>query len=48
MTKNMTDFLIEISELPINVQKELVSNKINTWKGSLEQVDDLLVIALKA
>jgi len=29
-------------------QKQLVSNKINTWMGNLEQVDDLLVIGLKA
>jgi len=48
MTKNMKAFLIEISELPIDRQKELVSNKINAWMGNLEQVDDLLVIGLKA
>ena len=48
MTKNMKTFLIKISELPIEKQKELVSNKINDWMGKLEQVDDLLVIGLKA
>ncbi len=48
MTKNMKSFLIEISELPVDQQKELVSNKINSWMGDLEQVDDLLVIGLKA
>ena len=48
MTKNMKSFLIEISSLPVEHQKELVSNKINDWKGSLEQVDDLLVIGIKA
>ena len=44
----MKSFLIEISELPIDKQKELVANKINNWMGNLEQVDDLLVIGLKA
>ncbi len=48
MTKNMKSFLIEISELPVDQQKELASNKINSWMGDLEQVDDLLVIGLKA
>jgi serine phosphatase RsbU (regulator of sigma subunit) len=48
MTKNMKAFLIEISELPIEKQKELVATKINAWMGNLEQVDDLLVIGLKA
>lgn len=48
MTKNMKAFLIQISELPIETQNELVSNKINDWMGKLEQVDDLLVIGLKA
>ncbi len=48
MTKNMKTFLIEISDLPMVEQKQLVSSKINTWMGNLEQVDDLLVIGLKA
>ena len=40
--KDATDPLL------IEKQKELVSNKINDWMGKLEQVDDLLVIGLKA
>lgn len=48
MTKNMKTFLVDICNLPMEEQKVLVTNKINEWKGSLEQVDDLLVIGLKA
>lgn len=48
MTKNMKAFLIDIYNLSMEEQKTLVANKINDWKGSLEQVDDLLVIGLKA
>lgn len=48
MTKNMKTFLIEISDFPMDEQKQMVSSKINTWMGNLEQVDDLLVIGLKA
>lgn len=48
MAKNMKDFLRGIKHLPVEEQKQLVKDKINTWKGHYEQVDDLLVIGLKA
>ncbi len=48
MTKNMKVFLIGICDLPMNEQKTLVANKINSWKGELEQIDDLLVIGFRA
>lgn len=48
MTKNMKQFLKEIMHLPVDEQQKLVSEKINTWKGNYEQVDDLLVIGVKA
>jgi len=48
MTKNMKSFLVEIVDYPIEEQKGLVADKINSWKGELDQVDDLLVIGFKA
>lgn len=48
MTKNMKTFLVGVSSLPIKEQEKLVSDKINSWMGTVEQVDDLLVIGLKA
>ncbi len=47
MAKNMKQFLKEIMHLPVAEQSQLINQKINAWKGNLEQVDDLLVIGLK-
>lgn len=47
MTKNMKQFLKEIMHLPVDEQQQLVSQKINDWKGNYEQVDDLLVIGVR-
>ena len=47
MAKNMKDFLKDIMTLPVEEQKQLLSDKINAWKGNLEQVDDLLVIGVR-
>ncbi len=48
MSRNMKSFLIEICDLPMSEQQTLVEVKINNWKGALEQIDDLLVIGIKA
>ena len=32
---------------PAETQKEILENALNNWKGSLEQVDDILVIGIK-
>lgn len=47
MAKAMKDFLKDIMTLPVEEQKQLLSDKINAWKGNLEQVDDLLVIGVR-
>ncbi|OFY85496.1 MAG: hypothetical protein A3F72_09980 [Bacteroidetes bacterium RIFCSPLOWO2_12_FULL_35_15] len=39
--------LIFISQLSAEKQAELLVNKIQNWKGSFEQVDDILVIGIK-
>jgi serine phosphatase RsbU (regulator of sigma subunit) len=48
MAKNMKEFLKGIIDLPVTEQKEFVKNNINDWMGDYEQVDDLLVIGVKA
>lgn len=48
MARNMKEFLKGIIHLSVAEQKELVSRNINEWKGVYEQVDDLLVIGVKA
>lgn len=48
MTKNMKALLKSIMHLPMNEQNEIIKRTIQDWKGNMEQVDDLLVIGLKA
>ncbi len=48
MTKNMKSLLKSIMHLPLNDQNEIIKSTIQNWKGNMEQVDDLLVIGLKA
>ena len=47
MAKKMKQFFKEIMHLPVPEQNNLINKEINNWKGSLEQVDDLLVIGVK-
>jgi hypothetical protein len=47
MIGNFRRLLTKTAELPINEQKEFLSNTIVEWQGGLEQVDDILIIGLK-
>lgn len=46
MTGNFRELLIQTSKLPIEKQKEFLEATIEKWKGSLEQVDDILVVGV--
>jgi len=46
MAGKFREILIEASKLPISKQKEFLNNTIEDWKGSHEQVDDMLVIGV--
>jgi serine phosphatase RsbU (regulator of sigma subunit) len=46
MYKNFRNYLLGIHSESLVNQKELLNNNIETWKGSLEQVDDILVIGM--
>ncbi len=39
--------LLSICDQPLSMQKEILENSLNDWKGNLEQVDDILVIGAK-
>ena len=41
------NLLISIAELPMQEQKEILSNKFITWKGKEEQVDDVCIIGVR-
>ncbi len=47
MHKNFTGFLCEISDMPMEVQKEKLDNMFEEWKGGLEQIDDVSVVGIR-
>lgn len=47
MHKNFTRFLCEISDLPMEVQKEKLEHFFEEWRGGLEQVDDVSVVGIR-
>jgi serine phosphatase RsbU (regulator of sigma subunit) len=47
MTRSFKQFLLSIKDQPIEEQEKKLEEHINAWKGSYEQVDDILVIGLK-
>jgi serine phosphatase RsbU (regulator of sigma subunit) len=47
MYKQLKEFLVVISQLPMEIQKQKLSGALDNWKGNLEQVDDICVIGIK-
>jgi serine phosphatase RsbU (regulator of sigma subunit) len=47
MVNQFRSMLARIHNLPMNEQKEILNQTIETWKGGLEQVDDILVIGFR-
>lgn len=45
--KQLNSLLLDKYEKPMNEQKNILEQKINEWKGNLEQVDDILVIGIR-
>lgn len=45
--KQLKEMLVEIHSKPVAVQKEILDTRLNDWKGTLEQVDDICVIGVK-
>jgi len=43
----LNQLLLDISQKQLSVQKQILQDSFNTWKGALEQVDDVCVIGLK-
>jgi serine phosphatase RsbU (regulator of sigma subunit)/HAMP domain-containing protein len=42
------ELLLSISDRPVQRQKELLNEALNEWRGQHEQVDDILVIGVRA
>ena len=47
MNKNLKNLFMDIHQHPPTKQKELLTEKLNQWKGTKEQIDDILVIVVK-
>lgn len=47
MTKNMKKFISSIQALTMNEQKKELENSFHTWKANREQVDDVLIFAVR-
>jgi serine phosphatase RsbU (regulator of sigma subunit) len=45
--KQFKELLVNISHEPMNIQKEILNNVHDKWRGSLEQIDDILVFGIK-
>ena len=46
-SKQLLEVLKEVSVLGVQEQKQILENKIENWKGSLEQIDDICIIGIK-
>jgi serine phosphatase RsbU (regulator of sigma subunit) len=46
-TKQFVKTLELISNLPMKKQKEFLVNEISSWKGGLDQIDDILVLGVE-
>ncbi len=47
MTKNFKELLLRINKKPMQEQKDILDNTIQEWMGSVEQIDDILVLGLR-
>jgi serine phosphatase RsbU (regulator of sigma subunit) len=47
MVNRYRDLLLDVHVHPIDKQKEILNKTIEEWRGTLDQVDDILVIGLK-
>ncbi len=47
MYKNLKELLIRIAGLPMVEQQETLRSAFNSWKGTLEQVDDVCLIGVR-
>ncbi len=45
--KTMLDYFVELSQQPMEIQKNELSRRFNTWKGCNEQTDDVLIVGLR-
>lgn len=47
MKKPFREKLTEVAALPLQQQKEILENTFDNWKGSYDQIDDVLIFGIK-
>jgi tetratricopeptide (TPR) repeat protein len=47
LTKNFKELLLRINKKPMKEQRDILDNTIQEWMGSVEQIDDILVLGLR-
>jgi serine phosphatase RsbU (regulator of sigma subunit) len=48
MKRNFKKLILDIQDYPMHKQKEILEERLLSWMGSSPQVDDILVVGLKA
>jgi serine phosphatase RsbU (regulator of sigma subunit) len=46
-SKNLRRLLTENAHKPMNAQKDILEKTLSSWKGSLEQIDDVLIMGIQ-
>ncbi len=46
--RRFRELLVEISTYPVDRQRNMLNDEFNAWRGAHEQVDDILVIGMRA
>ena len=47
MPKKFKKLLLDSNQLSMDKQKEALENEFNSWRGELEQIDDVCVIGVE-
>jgi serine phosphatase RsbU (regulator of sigma subunit) len=47
MKRNFRNLILGIQNYPMAKQKEMLGERLMTWKGSAAQTDDILIIGFK-
>lgn len=47
MTKNLKQLLLDITHLSANEQESILHKSLQNWKGSLPQIDDIILVGIK-
>jgi len=47
LSRNFKALIKEIAYLPLDMQKKVLSETLDIWRGDYEQIDDILIVGLK-